>query len=452
MTHHIRTGPAVRRAIRRWGTVRLPVATAVVAVLFAVHLGSPGIPPSDGVESIRTPGWGFTHTQFSADTGSPVAIAAAERAVGSVPMVQAQAIMGWGVDNPEPSPGRYDFESLDRRMEFILDSDGTPVIVLCCAPDWMKGGEPGETDWDRLEVAPSPEHFADFAALSAEVARRYPQVRHFLVWNEFKGFFDDEINRWDAQGYTTLYNAVYDAVKAVDPANQVGGPYVEFASKPAGALGTSPQLEGPWGAVDQRYLDAFIFWNMHRKGADFVVVDAHATTAQGAPDEFTAVQKFAAVNEWLREQVGLPIWWAEWYVEPPGSGWSWERQVALRVAAMIELAGSGADTVLYWNPRPDGAECATCLWTDTWNADGGRPLPFLDVLQRFARWFPSTIDRRTVQLADGLLALETDFARVIVNTTGATTSASVDGRQFEWSAYEVRWFTVAESWAGAADR
>jgi hypothetical protein len=367
-------------------------------------------------------------------------------------MVQAQAIMGWGVDNPEPSPGQYDFESLDRRMEFILHSDGTPVIVLCCAPDWMKGGEPGETDWDRLEVAPSPEHFADFAALSAEVARRYPQVRHFLVWNEFKGFFDDEINRWDAQGYTTLYNAVYDAVKAVDPANQVGGPYVEFASKPVGALGTSPQLEGPWGAVDQRYLDAFIFWNMHRKGADFVVVDAHATTAQGAPDEFTAVQKFAAVDEWLREQVGLPIWWAEWYVEPPGPGWSWERQVALRVAAMIELAGSGADTVLYWNPRPDGAECATCLWTDTWNADGGRPLPFLDVLQRFARWFPSTVDRRTVQLADGLLALETDFARVIVNTTGTTTSASVDGRQFEWSAYEVRWFTVAESWAGAADR
>lgn len=334
---------------------------------------APGIPRNSSVERSREhpdPGWGFTHTQFSADTGSPLGIAAAERAVGSVPMVQAQAIMGWGVDNPEPSPGQYDFESLDRRMEFILHSDGTPVIVLCCAPDWMKGGEPGETDWDRLEVAPSPEHFADFAALSAEVARRYPQVRHFLVWNEFKGFFDDEINRWDAQGYTTLYNAVYDAVKAVDPANQVGGPYVEFASKPVGALGTSPQLEGPWGAVDQRYLDAFIFWNMHRKGADFVVVDAHATTAQGAPDEFTAVQKFAAVDEWLREQVGLPIWWAEWYVEPPGPGWSWERQVALRVAAMIELAGSGADTVLYWNPRPDGAECATCLWTDTWNATG----------------------------------------------------------------------------------
>ncbi|MGX6511260.1 GH39 family glycosyl hydrolase [Rhodococcus sp. SJ-2] len=450
MTPHLGIWPVVRSTIRRWGTVGLPVMVAVAALLAAVHLSSPGLPPSGGAGSISTAGWGFTHTQFSADTGRPLAVAAAERAVGSVPMVQAQAIMGWGVDNPEPSPGRYDFESLDRRMDFIFRSGGTPVIVLCCAPDWMKGGEPGETDWDRLEVAPRPEHYADFAELSAEVARRYPNVRHFLVWNEFKGFFDDDTDRWDAQGYTTLYNMVYDAVKAVDQANQVGGPYLEFASKPVGSLGTSPQLEGPWGAVDQRYLDAFVFWNMHRKGADFVAVDAHATTAQGAPDEFTAVQKFAAVNEWLHWQVGLPIWWAEWYVEPPGPGWSPEHRMALRVAAMIELAGSGADTVLYWNPRPQDAACAECLWTDTWDADGGRPLPFLDVLQVFARWFPPTVDRRTVRSADGLLALETDLARVIVNTRDTTTSASVDGRQFEWSAYEVRWFTAADSWGGTA--
>ena len=33
------------------------------------------------------------------------------------------------------------------------------------------------------------------------MAKRYPYVRHFLVWNEFKGFFDDELKRWDAKGY-----------------------------------------------------------------------------------------------------------------------------------------------------------------------------------------------------------------------------------------------------------
>jgi hypothetical protein len=359
-------------------------------------------------------------------------------------MVQAQAIMGWGVDNPEPSPGQYDFRSLDRRMDFIRRSGGIPVIVLCCAPDWMKGGEPGETDWGRLEDAPRPENFADFAALSATVAKRYPYVRHFLVWNEFKGFFDDELNRWDAKGYTDLYNVVYDAVKAVDPANQVGGPYIDFVSKPLGSHGSSPLLQGPWGAMDQRSVDAFVYWNLQRKGADFVVVDAHATTDQGAPDEFTATQKFAAVNAWLRTQVNVPIWWPEWYVEPARSGWSSEHQVALRVAAMIELASSGAQTVLYWNPRPRGLGCATCLWTDTSTFDGGQPLPFLtDFLQRFVRSFPPSADRRKVHVADGLLALASGRELVIVNTTDETISASVDGRQIELSAYETRWITAA---------
>ncbi|TQC51195.1 xylan 1,4-beta-xylosidase [Rhodococcus sp. WS4] len=414
-------------------------------------LWSPGLPASDGRGDTQWPGWGFTHTQFSADDGDSAAVATAAGAIESVPMVQAQAIMGWGVDNPEPSPGQYDFRSLDRRMDFILRSGGIPVIVLCCAPDWMKGGEPGETDWDRLEDAPRPEHFADFAALSAAVAERYPYVRHFLVWNEFKGFFDDELGRWDAQGYTALYNLVYDAVKAVNPASRVGGPYIEFASKPLGSPGTSPQLQGPWGAVDQRYIDAFVYWNQRRKGVDFVAVDAHATTAQGAPDEFTAVRKFAAVTAWLRAQVDVPIWWTEWYVEPAGSRWSSEHQVALRVAAMIELASSGADTVLYWNPRPQGAECAECLWTDTWKTDGGQPLLFLGVLQRFVRWFPPNVERRKVHVADGLLALASERGRVIVNTTDTRISASVDGRQIEWSAYETRWVTASGAWSGAAE-
>ena len=28
------------------------------------------------------------------------------------------------------------------------------MITLCCAPDWMKGGEPGFTNWSTLEVGP----------------------------------------------------------------------------------------------------------------------------------------------------------------------------------------------------------------------------------------------------------------------------------------------------------
>ncbi len=152
-----------------------------------------------------------------------------------------------------------DWTTLDRRVALIERSGGTPVITLCCAPDWMKGGRAGETDWTRLEVAPDPAHFGDFAALAAAVARRYPTVEYFQVWNELKGFFDPATNRWDAGGYTELYNRVYDAGKRVRPDARVGGPYVVLESAPADAQDHPADLAGTWGMIDQRGLDVVTY-------------------------------------------------------------------------------------------------------------------------------------------------------------------------------------------------
>lgn len=66
--------------------------------------------------------------------------------------------MGWGASNPEPSPGHDDFVALDRRVALMLRTGATPVLTLCCAPDWMKGGRPGDTECPQqaLETAPTP--------------------------------------------------------------------------------------------------------------------------------------------------------------------------------------------------------------------------------------------------------------------------------------------------------
>lgn len=419
----------------RWsrGVAALSLATALVVT---AACGSGSARASAAPSNILGPG--LTHTQFSAVDGDPQAAAQISRALAAQPMPQAQHIMGFGVSNPEPSPGVYDFASLDARIDFIRRSGGTPVITLCCAPDWMKGGAEGTTDWSKLEVAPRPEHYQDFADLAAEISRRYPDVHHFQVWNEFKGFFNEQTKTWDGAAYTDLYNKVYDALKEVDSGNQVGGPYIEMTAPPPGVDTGPSELSGPWGLVDRRILDAFNTWNEDKHGADFLVVDGHATTEEGAPDDVTALTKIAAVDQWLRSRTTLPLWWAEWYVEPAAARWTPEKRLALRSAALTEFARTGVATSFYWNAARN-ASSPTGLWSAPDGPDGGRPDPFLATLQEFARQFPPGSPVADPGVAPPVFGARGPRSTVLVNASDAPATATVDGQQVELAPYEVRW-------------
>ncbi|WP_086723464.1 GH39 family glycosyl hydrolase [Streptomyces carpinensis] len=459
----------------RWRlTALLGVGAAVLALVVALVNALPGGASSEGATrdgdkvhgTPATPrdadepdvGWGFTHTQFSADEGSAAATARVEGLLskgGGSP--QNQAIMGWGADNPEPVKGRYDFAALDRRIDFVRRSGGIPVITLCCAPDWMKGGRAGadNTDWSQaaLETAPTPDHFRDYAALAATVAKRYPDVRHFLVWNEFKGFWNNARARWDYEGYTELYNLVYKALKKVDPKIMVGGPYLVMDSvDPRQKENASATLRGTWGAMDQRVLDAFAYWNTHKAGADFVVVDGSSYTKDDdlLPDEFAATDKLTAVGRWVRQQThGLPLWWAEYYVEPADGnddrkGWSEAHRVAVQATGLIAMVRGGASSGFYWNPEEEnGRGCPGCLWTPTGTAAGGRALPMYDLLSRFDRAFPPGTRYETVSVAPddvpNVAVLASAKTVLVVNTLNRPISAQVDGRRFDMGAYEVKW-------------
>ncbi|WP_189787017.1 GH39 family glycosyl hydrolase [Streptomyces capitiformicae] len=417
-----------------------------------VH-GTPAVPSGDIGPDV---GWGFTHTQYSADRGSEAAVKRVEERLADQPLPQIQHIMGWGAGNPEPVKGRYDFEEMDRRIDFVRATGGTPVVTLCCAPDWMKGGESGadSTDWSQaaLETAPEPEHFEDYAALAATVAKRYPDVRHFIVWNEFKGFWNDSEARWDYEGYTELYNLVHKALKKVDEDIMVGGPYLVMDSvDPRQKQDASTSLKGAWGAMDQRVLDAFDYWNKNKAGADFVVVDGSSYTKDDdlLPDEFAATEKFTAVSQWVRERSGdLPLWWAEYYVEPADGddnrhGWSETRRVAVQASGLIGMAKGGATSGFYWNPEEKTGECPGCLWTPTDKSDGGESLPMFGLLSRFSREFPPGTTYETVSVADddkpNVRVLADDKAVLVVNTLDRSISADIDGEKFEMGAYEVKW-------------
>ncbi|MFF4529143.1 xylan 1,4-beta-xylosidase [Streptomyces sp. NPDC001407] len=404
------------------------------------------------------PGWGFTHTQYSADHGERDATRRAGALLSARPLPQNQHIMGWGAENPEPAPGRYDFEALDERVALMRATGATPVLTLCAAPDWMKGGRPGRTDWSRLETAPDPRHYADFARLAGVIAQRYPDIRHFLVWNELKGFYDEDRRRWDYEGYTRLYNLVHAELKRRNPRNLVGGPYVVVDHDPPAedAADRSRELRGPWGELDQRSADVIRYWNAHKAGADFVVVDGSSYTREGhraIPDEFAATEKFADVTRWVRSVTGLPVWWAEWYVEPPAEddrpggrdGWGEGHRTAVQATAMMRLAESGASAAFYWNPQRTGKACPGCLWRSTHLRDGGGELPMAGLLSRFAREFPPGTAFRPVAVTcgsgDRVEALADEAAVLVVNTECRPVAARVDGQALSLAPYEVRWLT-----------
>ncbi|MBB2911154.1 hypothetical protein FHS43_002419 [Streptosporangium becharense] len=428
--------------------------TVVLLVGIIVFAGRPDIPrgqvvtipppqPAPVLEAPPVvdawPRWGITHTEFSADNATSEVSGAAAHVLGRVPMLQNQHIMGWGADNPEPVAGKYNFRDLDSRLQFMAQAKAVPIITLCCAPDWMKGGTSGRTDWAELETAPRREHFDAYAKLAATVAKRYPTVKHYMVWNELKGFWNTAQNRWDIEGYTELYNKVYTALKAVNKDIKVGGPYVSVGSSPP-AEGRTSEVKGAWGVVDQRDLDAVSYWIKNKKGADFIIVDGASVTKEAGayPDEFTALGKFSALTTWLREKSGgLPVWWAEWYVEPNSRDWAEDRRIAVQTAAMMEFAASGAATSLYWSPqRKDADECQGCLW----NPETGAELPMAGIMSGFTKWFPADVALETVTSSDTRVKVLAQARQlVMVNTADTAVTTTVDGKQFQLKAYEVKW-------------
>ncbi len=348
--------------------------------------------PAASASSVPTPlgagfryGYDLSHQAPDQAADDPAAAASARQVMASLPgTLDDVALMGWGEANPEPSPGVYDFTSLAKRVDMVLASGGTPVITLCGAPDWMKGGVAGTTDWSQLDVAPLPSHYQDFAALAAEVAAAFPQVRYFVVWNELKGFWNAATGSWDAAGYTAMYNDVYQAIKQVRPDAQVGGPYAPLPTLAGPGPGTDASTPaGSWGTVSQPTLDAVSYWLAHAVGADFLAVDGRLVTASDAlvGSPLQSVGKYAALDAWLRARTSLPIWWMESHIEPDASGWSDQQAAAVRVAALAEMAASGASVGLQWQPQQEIGWPDLGLWTSTLSPGGGQPTALVPDLQ-----------------------------------------------------------------------
>jgi hypothetical protein len=421
---------------------------AIVAVLgmALVACSGPSAPPSVSEQTLRAIEadagfvWekqpnplelGVTHTQDSLDPHHPeqptqrgVQILEDDGAVW-----ENHHLMGFGTSNPEPSPGDYDWDTLDRRMELTEQTGNRTVLTLCCAPDWMKGGEAGETDWDLLEDNPLPDFYDDYAALAAAAVERYPQIERVMVWNELKGFYNQDANRWDYEGYTEFYNQVYTAVKDVRSDVQVGGPYVVLTSLDPGETDASADVTGPWGVADQRALDVVDYWLENNVGADFLVVDGSTETRQDTiPTPLDGAQKFADLTGWLQERSDLPVWWAEFYPDVPadvdGAADS-QASAATTLATVAAYAQAGAAGALLWGPQGHDLEYAA-LWTDSTEEDGGQPTPLTAAWQ----WLVPRLAEGDVEIGRSpdrpLVVFRASDGAVVVNASGDTVQVTPD--------------------------
>jgi hypothetical protein len=393
---------------------------------------------------------GVTHTQHSLDPDSPtVATDSARQLLAALGQYQNQHLMGWGAGNPEPSPGVFDWASLDRRMQLVNDTQGIPVLTLCCAPDWMKGLPAGRTDWSKLEAAPIRSHYQDFANLAAAAARRYPNVRYFQVWNELKGFYSPRLGRWDYEAYTDLYNAVYDALKAVNPDNQVGGPYVVIDTDSNHSKLHPSSLSGPYGTVDQRSLDAIQYWLTHNRGADFIAVDNRPQL--NSTNLFQASQEFEDVANWIHARTALPLWWSEWYATPWGQQeFNHEQQNAALTSSLLAMMRSGVSMALRWQPQGNMGDSyqgdTESLWSDVKEPGGGQPFPFYSSTAMLAGAFPAGTPLYPV-VADSpsVDAIASESAVLVVNKTNRTLILSVASTTATLAPFQVSLIEVAPS-------
>ena len=399
---------------------------------------------------------GATHEHSDADSqNNTEAVASAKQLMQTALVYQNQQIMGWGAEDPEPSPGRYNWDSLDERVQLMRNTHAQMVLTLCCAPGWMRP-QGYQDDWKDLEVAPDPSHIQDFADLTAQVALRYPDVKYFQVWNELKGMWSNSpgatpgisnLNRWDYERYTALYNAVYDAIKQVRPDAQIGGPYVVMDSDGNKSVMSDPGPSYSWGTLDQRPLDVLTYWLTHKHGADFITIDGSSSNKDGVwlTNEFAAARKFVDIYNWIRSQPGdgtaLPIWWAEWYADYPSSApQNLDYYNAVMASAEIYTAMSGASVILIWQPQGDaqGLSYPEGIWTDTSRPRGGKPTPYYYTSAAIKHYFgPGTHLYKPTLSSSNITVIASAQEMMLVSHLPIQQDAIVDGQTITLSPYQV---------------
>lgn len=240
----------------------------------------------------------------------------------------------------EPSPGAYDWSSLDPLMRSSARAGLQMLLVIDTAPAWATGKKPGVRNWNTYP----PLRPADFANFVGAVVRRYghgglfwsqnpslPRVYPAGVelWNEpnLTAFWP---TKPDPQAYTALIRATYPVVKSADPSI----PVVVGALARRGAYDDSACRGFSNGGSDGHGMNPVNFLRaMYEAGAggffDAVSIHPYTTSASATAEKMLAYH--------------------------PCSPWSQIAQTPVSLRSLMELHGDAAKQV--WITEGGGPSC-----------------------------------------------------------------------------------------------
>lgn len=196
----------------------------------------------------------------------------------------------------EPQPGQYQLEATDRMMRLVEQAGLHCITYVVGTPRFASAAPEGSPYADKFP----PKDPLVYAQRLQALARRYPNVNVWQVWNEpnIPAFWQPKI---DPQGYGRLLQPAVAALRQAAPGKPVAMAGMAYYSQMAGREGLMLDAMGKLGAWKLDLIACYHPYTAEPEGAE-----------GGARDLLTHVP---FVNKGLRAYGVKQIWATEW-------GWS----------------------------------------------------------------------------------------------------------------------------------
>lgn len=196
----------------------------------------------------------------------------------------------------EPEAGKLQLDATDRMMSLVKQSGLHSLTYVVGSPRFASSAPPGADYADKFP----PKDPAVFAQRMQALARRYPNVDVWQVWNEpnIPAFWQPRI---DPQGYGRLLQPAVAALRQAVPEKPIALAGMAYYSQMAGREGLMLDAMGKLGAYQLKLIACYHPYTAEPEGAD-----------DGSRDLLTHVP---FLNKGLRAYGVKQIWATEW-------GWS----------------------------------------------------------------------------------------------------------------------------------